>query len=289
MEDYGRSICRLRKPRWQRLRIVACSWSWWVVVLSALGRSPSLIRAQRNASAPVCQTAATSTSSPTTNRQNHQHTLPVVVGVEDLWHGLTEDDIWNKTLHCDQYYHADADRPIHNESTWMMLRGVYQGVVGPHVSSIAQPLSTTNGFFVDYQVKHSPGRGRGVFAAQDIHKGQLVYTETMQKATFSTGHNYRRFLQSLPPDLACDVMEWAYVQQVDQGLIICVDLDEGALLNDGRKQETNIGCDPEAAAKLNGHVCGVSDFALRDIQKGEELLVAYDDFDAPDGWSSFGL
>lgn len=206
----------------------------------------------------------------------------------DRMEGFTDEQIWDEILNCDQYF--KGNRPIHNESVWMMLRGVYQGIVGPEGSSIQQPLSTEHGFSVDVIVDYSPGKGRGVFANQDIRKGQLVYSEWKQKAQFATGKDFRRFLQSIPEDLACDVLEWAYVENINgKNLTICLDVDEGALLNNGGKRsETNIGCDEEAAKKLNMD-CELHDFALRDIRKGEELLCDYADFDEPDGWREFGM
>ena len=100
--------------------------------------------------------------------------------------------------------------------------------------------------------------------------------------------------------LLSDVMMWAYVEDVakhsapnattgikDEKLSICVDLDEGSILNDA-DVEPNLGCDKEAA-KLISSDCEVDYFALRDINKGEELFVVYADFDVADGWSTFGL
>jgi hypothetical protein len=124
--------------------------------------------------------------------------------LDDLLHdpmaGYTNDDLWTYYLDCDS---LEGDRPVHNESIWMLLRGVYQGIVGPARSSILQPLSTNNGFAVDFLVKQSEGKGRGVFAAQDIAKGQLVYSAAPQMAKFHHGFHYRKFLQAIPRDLAC--------------------------------------------------------------------------------------
>lgn len=48
------------------------------------------------------------------------------------WLDYTVAEFWHY-LHCDSI--MGVARPIHNESTWMVLKGTYQGVVGPALSS----------------------------------------------------------------------------------------------------------------------------------------------------------
>ncbi|GKY95664.1 hypothetical protein MPSEU_000527400 [Mayamaea pseudoterrestris] len=153
---------------------------------------------------------------------------------EDPTANYTVNDLWTYYFQCDDIF--EDERPVHNESMWMLLRGVYQGIVGPAKASIAQPLSTVSGFYIDYDVDQTDDKGRGVFADQDIRKGQLVYTARRQMAKFSNGYEYRRFLRSIPADLACDVIQWAYVENLTKdNLTICCDLDEGSIINDGEK------------------------------------------------------
>jgi hypothetical protein len=78
------------------------------------------------------------------------------------------------------------------------------------------------------------GRGRGLFAKEDIEAGSLIYTgETT--ACFRTGQEYRKFLASIPNGLACDVLVWAYIETADSenqdSKLISVDLDEGSFFN----------------------------------------------------------
>lgn len=94
--------------------------------------------------------------------------------------------------------------------------------------------------------------------------------------------------------MACDVLTWAYVQPIlgDNGvnLLISIDLDEGALCNDGAREElvSNMGCDEDAAISYSGG-CKENYFALDDIAAGEELLCSYYDFAIEDGWIYYGL
>jgi hypothetical protein len=118
--------------------------------------------------------------------------------VQSYHENATKSDIWAE-------YGCDAivkHRPVPTESIWTMLRTVYQDTVGPINSSIplAGPIT---GFSVNHVIKQTQGKGRGVFTVEDIKKGQLVYSGVLQVAEFTTGSQFRRFLRSIPNDLAC--------------------------------------------------------------------------------------
>ena len=68
---------------------------------------------------------------------------------------------------------------------------------------------------------------------------------------------------------------------------IYVELDDGSLFNDGEDESNVAHCDPSSTGLPRSH-CETSYYALRNIQKGEELLCNYDDFWL-DGWELFGL
>ena len=177
----------------------------------------------------------------------------------------TTDDFWEH-LQCDDVF--ATTRPLHNESTWMLLRGAYQGIVGPHQSSIVPKANNNNnnnnnssvsyesGFFVPYYTGQVPGGvGRGVFTARPIAKDTLVWTADTNSARFTTGAQFRQFLLSIPTDLACDVLIWSYClyiddddddddadsdeenannnEQEERKLAIQCDLDDGSFVNTG--------------------------------------------------------
>jgi len=134
------------------------------------------------------------------------------------------------------YFQCDVvfatTRPLHNESTWMLLRGAYQGVAGPMKSTIGRSvdsgivsnsdnknyrtsMSYESGFRIPYYTGQVPnGVGRGVFAALPIDKGTHIWTASTNSARFHSGQDFRQFLISIPTDLACDVLIWSYVQYV---------------------------------------------------------------------------
>lgn len=148
---------------------------------------------------------------------------------------------------------------IHNQSTWMLLRGAYIATVGPGESSIK--LDHGNGFKVPYTVGHSAGKGRGLFATQDVPEGALIWTPE-HTALFYENNDFRKFLACLPDELVCDLLEWCYVEDDEGEWVIACDLDDGSLMN----EITN-----EGDVEYNAECKSSSLFALRPIPAGEEL------------------
>jgi hypothetical protein len=194
------------------------------------------------------------------------------------------DDFWEE-LECSTLFDKGGPRPIHPKSTWTLLRGVYYGIVGPQQSTIdyLEVPPDGHGFFVPIRVEHIPGKGRAVIAAEDIPKGTKVWDSTYT-ARFPSPVYFRRFLSSLPTDLACDVMIWAYAEDHawngddDERPTISVDLDEGTLLNtvdNANGHEKNVDNDNYETTRL--------------IRNGEELLVDYKDFEKEFSWTAAGF
>lgn len=215
------------------------------------------------------------------------------------------------------YFGCTSDeRPIHDQKTWQYLRQTYHDIVGAEKSTIGPPNRAFNGFAVPYYVDQSPGRGRGLFAARDIPKGSLIWTAS-RTAEFEDAETYRNFLLTIPADLACDVMMWAYVsygsetdgksehyvegegeeeesgdgdvedEEEESSLKIMLDLDEGSFCNDGGKRR-NMDWDQEAAS-LYPDNSDLRTFAVEDVKKGDELLCNYSGFFQKDKWTAFGL
>ena len=57
------------------------------------------------------------------------------------------------------------------------------------------------------------GKGRGVFATRDIKKGEMTYGGTKNYIFFTTGHDYRRFLDAFDDEIACDLMKFTWPQK----------------------------------------------------------------------------
>lgn len=208
-----------------------------------------------------------------------------------------------KTFHNPEYPNAF---PIHNLSTWSLMRSIYRDIVGKEASSIPpaprqddeEPLSD---FQVAFESKVTPDKGRGNFAMEEVPQGQIVWKSTFG-AQLYTPEQYRLFLQRLSdhPALLCDVLEWSYTRFLPSGEVVaCVELDPGSLFNMADwDDELNVGPTQENLLKPRRQGCYLEVYALRDIEKGEEFAMNYDfsannQFIPPKlevtGWQDLGL
>mmetsp|Transcript_30948 Transcript_30948/g.46958 ORF Transcript_30948/g.46958 Transcript_30948/m.46958 type:complete len:270 (-) Transcript_30948:50-859(-) len=220
------------------------------------------------------------------------------VDFEDEWYGIQK---WWVELDCPKLF--ERERPIHSENDWIYARNIYSKDFQQQQQSSkdfndSNGSKYLNGFHVPVQVKHLPGKGRGLFATTFIKKGTLIWTNTYT-ARFSTGPSYKKFIWSLSNEFACDTLQWAYVQSMSYAddtnetmtdLQISVDLDECAYCNYGNidSGKGNMGCndDDDTCYDNDGRY---ENYAMKDIQAGEELLCPYELFHVYDGYASFEL
>jgi hypothetical protein len=208
-------------------------------------------------------------------------------------------------LDCEKDREEPTELPIHQAETWKLLQDIYRDTVGMEASSLLPPnnltaataAATSNGFQVPIAVDHDTKAGRGIFAQDEIPRGALVWKST-HTARFVSPRHYRQYLQTLPTNLACDVIDWAYTRQqgarIQQqrnqspSFVICVDLDQGSFTNGG---EGNFDCNLSLkdADKYNYSGCELEFYANRDIRKGEELRTDYSSFAETHGWTALGL
>jgi hypothetical protein len=198
----------------------------------------------------------------------------------ELWHDLE----------CNAYF--QYPRPIHPPEAWSNTRALYRRIMGEDssIGTNKDDIEDTDGFYVPVTAKYTFNRGRGIFAAANITAGSLIWS-TKNTARFHSGPLYRQFVNSLEEGFACDVLQWSYVQDVGNGVLrISVDLDGNSYCNDGSMEYSgpNQGCYEESALHHEGG-CNEHYFALRDIDAGEELLCAYNEFAVEHGWEFFGL
>jgi hypothetical protein len=220
--------------------------------------------------------------------------------LEDDW---GQEDIYSH-LECSTIFQQQSEErtrpPIYTLEMWMTMRRAYHDILGDYAS---MELAEQDGFFLAVEVKDFPedsSKGRSVYAAQDIQQGDHLWTGARQVAKFDSGTNYKRFLASLSKDMACDVLAWAYVQvlgeqdDVRENARICVSLDGGSFMNsvEWPEEETvDAGCLPEWN-DLHPGGCQDNLYALRDIQKGQEILMDWAAGGSSfvlGGWEWFGL
>jgi hypothetical protein len=129
---------------------------------------------------------------------------------------------------CESYlatYNSNGERidskslPIYTEEQWASFRKLWrdqggqdpsqQYKTGDRRQSKAPPNLIPP--FKAGQTKD--GKGRGVFATRDIKKGEMTYGGTKNYIFFTTGHDYRRFLDALDDETACDIMKFTWPQK----------------------------------------------------------------------------
>jgi len=124
------------------------------------------------------------------------------------------------------------------------------------------------------------GRGRGMYAIRDIPRGTQVWYSNLKwvinDGYWKTKESMVDFLTRLPHDIQCDVLLWAYAAapmgsrnsggefkwtSTSSAPYVECNLDEASYFNHAEKREL-----------VN---MGLQNRALRDIKKGEELLMDY--------------
>jgi SET domain len=72
-----------------------------------------------------------------------------------------------------------------------------------------------SGFRVPVEIRYSPGKGRGLFALEDVPKGTLVWV-SQYEGWMRSGRLYRLLLEALPTNAwRCDVMTFSYYSVSD--------------------------------------------------------------------------
>ncbi|OEU09847.1 hypothetical protein FRACYDRAFT_248097 [Fragilariopsis cylindrus CCMP1102] len=231
------------------------------------------------------------------------------------WMNMTRN-AWHEELGCDKL----TIRPVHTPEVWIGMREAYISVVGQEMATV--PSTTTSSlssselsesseslkaslfktaFQIPFEVRQSPGMGRGIYTLIDVKKGQLLY-DFSQTAQYRYANEFAEFLRIITPDLACDVLMWSYVQELSEGYTekmsndygpfrIMTDLDPGSFCNNGGTSKGNMAwiitttttstTTNHKTAPIIGRYDTVKSaplVALRDIDAGEELLCIYSQF-----------
>lgn len=152
---------------------------------------------------------------------------------------------------------------IYNDDDWYYIWEKFQDA-----SLYPYPIPTCSNRL--YYTSYSDGKGRGNFASRNIKEGEMIYNGYKNAAFFQEGESFKRFLSLLSKEAACDVLEWSFMQDLtnDGNVVLALDLDGGALFNDGSPHQNMQYKDKWSLNK----------YASRDIRKGEEITEIYDEF-----------
>ena len=253
------------------------------------------------------------------NKNNNNIALRIVKSRPNQakWMNMTRE-AWHEELGCDEL----TIRPVHTPEIWIGMREAYISVVGQEKATVPSTTTTTTisslpssssksssessifktAFQIPFEVRQSPGMGRGIYTLIDVKKGQLLY-DFSQTAQYRDANEFAEFLRIITPELACDVLMWSYVQDLSEGYTekmsndygpfrIMTDLDPGSFCNNGGKSKGNMAwiiTSPTSSttttnrktAPMIGRYDTVKSaplVALRDIDAGEELLCIYSQF-----------
>lgn len=166
------------------------------------------------------------------------------------------------------------ERLIHDEPTWRLLQKVFYeqttAKYSYHHRLHARHKHLWHSGIDDelVTVEDDEERGRSIYAIKDIPKGTKVWYDG-EKHVINNGYWYdirelKSFLERIPHDLQCDILLWAYAFSSTGKTLVECNLDEASFFNHGERPE----------------LVNISRFsrAIRDISKGEELLMDYSSF-----------
>lgn len=183
-----------------------------------------------------------------------------------------------------------------------------QGIVVVNVmslassSSVASPTSQGrggygNGFYVPYEVRTAPGKGRGLFATAHIPEGTLIWHGDDDVCTFYDEPELLQALSTLTREEARYKLNHLYsMKEVHPDRVIDL-APVAALVNHSSmpnsvtpyvyEAATGRCIDPSAWPLPTGQVPYVYNacVALRDIVAGEELLEDYGEFHNPEWYA----
>ena len=172
-------------------------------------------------------------------------------------------------MNCREHAY-DQTKPIYTRDMWDAVWKAYrESTLYPFPIPTSEECHDET-FYVNYT---TDGKGRGNFASHDIPKGSLVHSGHPNTVFFLDNKSYWRFVTSLPKMYACDVMEWAWQQDLtDSGnVVLCLNMDEAVFFNDGGWDESmNMGMKGRSSLDF---------WATKVIKKGEELTYDYNQFE----------
>mmetsp|Transcript_9608 Transcript_9608/g.19540 ORF Transcript_9608/g.19540 Transcript_9608/m.19540 type:complete len:232 (-) Transcript_9608:70-765(-) len=156
-----------------------------------------------------------------------------------------------------------GDLPL--ELPWNYLQDLYASITGNRSTITTERV--TNGDYYNGLLEVKRGsKGRGLYAKIAIKEGTMVYSDDYT-GFFSNAVDYLKFVDTLPRDLRCQTLMWAYCGDGWVGF----DLNPNSLMN--HSPDPNV---------LHGR-------SIRDIEAGEELGEDYGSFTTTECWESMGF
>lgn len=169
------------------------------------------------------------------------------------------------------------------KETWQTLWDAYNSAASSprYHGSVPLEIMGPSGMAVPFEVKTVLGHGRGVYALRKVKKGELVWFSGGRVITITDRRHYTRMLEKLPQSLVHSLFMWSWVFYSAQHRkkVVRVTLDEGSLVNHAKTPNTGSHPQCDKLPKAARLVCLENNYALRDIEAGEEFTDNYDNYD----------
>jgi hypothetical protein len=182
---------------------------------------------------------------------------------------------------------AMGDLSLYSDNDWQLLYETYEKAIGDGYAFSLDISSWKDGFQVSYETKRNEW-GRGIYAKEDIPQNTTVY-KCFNTVVFYEPAHYRSFLKMLPIRRACEAIQWAYTETLDEkeqeiedssfDTVVSLDLDNGAIMNHAGNEPNLIIMVDNIADDAN-YDCVI--YAQRRIKAGEEFLIDYSTFTMDD-------
>ena len=225
-----------------------------------------------------------------------QSAAKAVFASRNLWRSYTVPEM-EAHFQCEEAF--ATTRPWWTSDQWREVRDLYRDFAKKNKVGTHQIAKDITYDFSDIAEPFQAGKekGRGLRAARDIRKGEVVLRATNNTIVFNDGLTYRKFLFALEerfPTFACDIMTWNWIHDLDDEGVkfgIGVDLNDNNLINTSdEEKDVNVRCGTHGEEDSCDTLRDGMFYASRDIRKGEELVADYGDFVSPSHtWEELGL
>lgn len=157
---------------------------------------------------------------------------------------------------------------------WYMCSGPGHGIGMPSRNAAAATGDALDpaGFVAEYELRKSEVAGIGIFATAPIPRGALIWRADERSVSKHTAASLMSRIAALSAAEGVDLLEHIYTWGGEAIEIV----GDGKFWNHSRAKQ-NTGCHPDGNGDGRGD--GVSSYALRDIEAGEELLDDYAAYD----------
>ena len=119
-------------------------------------------------------------------------------------------------------------KPLYTSYMWRTLEDLFAKQSGIDLNSSRLHKTHVSKYYSSY----AHGKGRGAFAFRNFSKGELVHDGSVSTVFWNDGLSWKRYIMALPSTMLCDVLEWTWIQEVeDYGWLLYIDLNDAAFMN----------------------------------------------------------